>query len=72
MLTGHFLKDADYVTRYHQDRLYTHDRSNRSKTERHIAGTFSNPPVRVKATRDAILQYLESHESHHAEDRSVE
>jgi threonine synthase len=73
VLTGHLLKDADYVTKYHQDKLYTHDRaSNRSKEERHIAGTFSNPPTRVKATRDAILQYLESHESHHVEDRSVD
>jgi len=73
VLTGHLLKDADYVTKYHQDKLYTHDRaSNRSKEERHIAGTFSNPPARVKATREAILQYLESHESHHVEDRSVD
>jgi len=73
VLTGHLLKDADYVTKYHQDKLYTHDRaSNLSKARRRIAGTFSNPPARVKATRNAILQYLESHESHRTDDRSVD
>ncbi len=72
VLTGHLLKDADYIIKYHQDSLYTHDRaSNRSKEERRITGTFSNAPARVKATRAAILQHLESHDqSHHIEDRS--
>src|SRR5260221_2971857 len=51
-LTGHLLKDTDYVIKYHQDSLYTHDRAaNRSKEERRIAGTYSNTPARVKATR---------------------
>src|SRR6266581_512633 len=70
VLTGHLLKDADYIIKYHQDSLYTHDRaSNRSKEERRITGTFSNAPARVKATRAAILQHLESHDqSHHIED----
>ncbi len=74
VLTGHLLKDADYVIKYHQDSLYTHDRaSNRSKEERRIAGTFSNAPARVKATKAAILQHLESHdERHHIEDRSFD
>src|SRR5713101_6306157 len=52
VLTGHILKDADYTTNYHQNKLYTHDRaSSRSKEERRIAGRFSNAPARVKATR---------------------
>jgi len=74
VLTGHLLKDTDYVIKYHQDSLYTHDRaSNRSKEERRIAGTFSNAPARVKATRTAILQHLESHDqSRDFEDRSFD
>ena len=74
VLTGHLLKDADYIIKYHQDSLYTHDRAaNRSKEERRIAGTFSNAPARVKATRAAILQQLESHDhSQHIEDRSFD
>jgi hypothetical protein len=73
-LTGHLLKDADYIIKYHQDSLYTHDRAaNRSKEERRIAGTFSNAPARVKATRAAILQHLESHDqSYYFEDRSFD
>ena len=74
VLTGHLLKDADYIIKYHQDSLYTHDRaSNRSKEERRIDGTFSNAPARVKATKAAIIQHLESHdERHHIEDGSFD
>src|SRR6267378_7988574 len=74
VLTGHLLKDADYIIKYHQDSLHTHDRAaNRSKEERRIAGTFSNAPARVKATRAAILRHLESHDhNQHTEDRSFD
>jgi threonine synthase len=74
VLTGHLLKDADYIIKYHEDNLYTHDRAaNKSKEERRIAGTFSNAPARVKATRAAILQHLESHDqSQHLEDGSFD
>ncbi len=74
VLTGHLLKDADYIIKYHQDNLYTHDRAaNRSKEERRIVGTFSNAPARVKATRTAILQHLESHDqSRDFEERSFD
>jgi threonine synthase len=59
VLTGHILKDADYTINYHRETLYTHDRSaHKTKEERRIVGTFSNPPVRVKATRAAILEHL--------------
>lgn len=59
VLTGHILKDADYVINYHRGTLYTHE-SSVSKTEkgRHIAGTYANPPVRIKATKAAILERI--------------
>jgi threonine synthase len=59
VLTGHVLKDADYVINYHRETLYTHDRApGKTKEERRLAGTFSNPPARVKATKAAILETL--------------
>jgi threonine synthase len=62
VLTGHILKDTDYAINYHQDKLYTHDRSpDKTKEERRLAGTYSNPPARVKATKAAILEGLRRH-----------
>ncbi|MGI8566527.1 MAG: threonine synthase [Pyrinomonadaceae bacterium] len=59
VLTGHVLKDADYAINYHRDTLFTHDRTpGKSKEERHIAGLFGNPPARVKATKQGILDQL--------------
>jgi threonine synthase len=66
VLTGHILKDADYVINYHQDKLYTHDRApDKTKEERRLTGTYSNPPARVKATKAAILDGLRRHEQEH-------
>lgn len=66
VLTGHILKDADYAINYHQDKLYTHDRApDKTKEERRLAGTYSNPPARVKATKATILQGLRRHEQEH-------
>jgi threonine synthase len=66
VLTGHILKDTDYAINYHQDKLYTHDRApDKTKEERRLAGTYSNPPARVKATRAAILEGLRRHEQEH-------
>ena len=63
VLTGHVLKDADYVINYHRETLYTHDRSpDKTKEERRIMSTFSNPPARVKATKAAILETLRRRE----------
>ena len=63
VLTGHILKDADYVINYHRDTLYTHDRSpDKTKEERRITGTYANPPARVKASKAAILDYLKREE----------
>ena len=59
VLTGHVLKDTDYVINYHRETLYTHDRSpDKTKEERRLSSTFSNPPARVKATKAAILEKL--------------
>jgi threonine synthase len=66
VLTGHVLKDADYVINYHRGTLYTHDRSpDKTKAERLLAATFGNPPARVKATKDAILEHLKRQEQPH-------
>ena len=63
VLTGHILKDTDYITKYHHETLFTHDGSpGKTKVERRLAGTYSNPPVRVKATKAAILEHLKRQE----------
>ncbi|HYE65695.1 MAG TPA: threonine synthase, partial [Pyrinomonadaceae bacterium] len=59
VLTGHLLKDADYVINYHRETLFAHERAaDGTLKERRIEGTFSNPPARVKATKAAILEHL--------------
>jgi threonine synthase len=63
VLTGHLLKDTDYVIKYHQETLYTHDCAlDKTIEPRHLAGTYSNPPARVKATKAAILEHLRRQE----------
>jgi threonine synthase len=63
VLTGHILKDTDYAINYHREKLYTHDRApDKTKEDRRLSGTYSNPPARVKATRAAILEALQRHE----------
>jgi threonine synthase len=70
VLTGHVLKDADYVINYHSGTLSLHDDSasetkdNQSTTEdvRRIAATYANPPVRVQANKAAICEYLKRQE----------
>lgn len=51
VLTGHLLKDTDYVMQYHSQTLTTPD------GER-ISGSFVNSPIRVSASRDAIAKVL--------------
>jgi threonine synthase len=59
VLTGHVLKDTDYAISYHQRELYTDDSAGQeTKEKRRLAGTYSNPPARVKATKAAILELL--------------
>jgi threonine synthase len=70
VLTGHILKDTDYAINYHQEELYTHDgAADKTKEERRLVGTYSNPPARVKATKTAILEGLRRHEQEHPGDQ---
>ena len=64
VLTGHILKDSDYAIDYHLNQLHTKD-------ERRLAGTYSNPPARVKATKDAILEGLRRHQLEHQNDLRI-
>ena len=55
VLTGHLLKDPDYVSHYHRGTLSLGAETKRSQV---ITGTFRNPPVRVEPTKAAILESL--------------
>jgi threonine synthase len=55
VLTGHLLKDPDYVYRYHTDQLRAPDGSN-------IESTFGNQPVVMPNDASRIAQYLEEAE----------
>jgi threonine synthase len=50
VLTGHLLKDTDYVIKYHNQTLTAPE----GNGERRIVSNHGNPPVRVSASRDAI------------------
>jgi threonine synthase len=52
VLTGHVLKDPDYVNRYHHGTLALGSAAP-------IAGAFANPPERVAAKKSAILESIE-------------
>lgn len=54
ILTGHLLKDADYVYRYHSGQLET-------PSGVRIQSTFGNPPVSVARDRTKIAELLERH-----------
>jgi len=58
VLTGHVLKDPDYVGRYHNGSLVSGSGQNDSAAPRPIASTFANPPERVAASKAAILENL--------------
>ncbi len=51
VLTGHLLKDIDYVIKYHDESLT-------APGGERIRGSFRNTPVRVSASRDAIAAVL--------------
>jgi threonine synthase len=55
VLTGHLLKDTDYVDRYHRGTL-SMDSGDGSKL---ISGLYRNAPRRIAATRAAVLKSLE-------------
>ncbi|HEU4511386.1 MAG TPA: threonine synthase [Pyrinomonadaceae bacterium] len=51
VLTGHVLKDTDYVMRYHGETLVAPDGAP-------IRGSFTNSPIRVAASREALAKVL--------------
>jgi threonine synthase len=56
ILTGHLLKDTDYVINYHRDTLALP--GDDGDSEHRISGTFANQPIRVEATRNAVMERL--------------
>ena len=59
VLTGHILKDPDYVMNYHRGTLDFEDGSGESGGRRRIHGTFANQPVRVKADRQSVMHVID-------------
>src|SRR5262249_50705447 len=55
VLTGHLLKDTEYVMKYHRNTLIGPDGDK-------IGGRFANAPIKVTAPRDAIAKLLEDFE----------
>jgi len=44
VLTGHVLKDTDYVMNYHSNNLIAPDGPS-------LNGTFANPPIRIQSLK---------------------
>jgi threonine synthase len=60
VLTGHVLKDPDYVSHYHRGTLALEtSNAGRGQTSRPISGAFRNAPIRVAATKEAIVRSLQ-------------
>ncbi|HXX20646.1 MAG TPA: threonine synthase [Candidatus Acidoferrum sp.] len=60
VLTGHALKDPDYMINYHQGTLaFATGAKDSSQAPKPILGEFRNAPERVAATKTAILASLE-------------
>ena len=58
ILTGHALKDPDYMMRYHEGTLSFSSGAKHGRGQP-LAGAFRNSPRRVEATKAAILSSLE-------------
>lgn len=59
VLTGHLLKDPDYVSHYHRGTLsLPSGGDDQAGVGEKIQGAFRNPPERVAASKDAILESL--------------
>ena len=56
VLTGHVLKDPDYVSKYHRGTLALDFGTGK---EIPVSGSFRNAPERVAPTKSAVLQSLE-------------
>ena len=60
VLTGHLLKDPDYVSQYHRGTLSVNSQAKDGVVEMQtIDGTFRNEPKRVAASKISILEQLE-------------
>ena len=59
ILTGHALKDPDYMIRYHEGTLSFAAGGKQDLESRPFAGAFRNAPERAAATKAAILSSLE-------------
>ncbi|HXQ27102.1 MAG TPA: threonine synthase [Candidatus Acidoferrales bacterium] len=59
VLTGHVLKDPDYVSHYHRGTLSLESGAKDGAAPQRIAGAFQNAPVNVAANKAAILATLE-------------
>ncbi|HEX5425022.1 MAG TPA: threonine synthase [Candidatus Acidoferrales bacterium] len=60
VLTGHLLKDPEYVSNYHRGTLTLPADHDGIRKEERIEGAFQNRPERVSASKPAILKRLES------------
>jgi threonine synthase len=61
VLTGHVLKDPDYVSSYHRGTLsFESVTADGTAKSAQISGAFRNAPEKVAATKQAILKSLEN------------
>jgi threonine synthase len=59
VLTGHMLKDTDYVSQYHRGTLAIDTGAQAGRSPQPIHGAFANTPERVAANKSAILSAME-------------
>jgi len=60
VLTGHVLKDPDYVSHYHRGTVgLDSTESGEAAKPVHITGAFRNTPIKIAASKEAILESLE-------------
>jgi threonine synthase len=58
VLTGHVLKDPDYVSQYHRGTLPLSSATHGADATQPAPGAYRNPPRQVAATKSAILECL--------------
>jgi threonine synthase len=64
VLTGHVLKDPDFVSHYHRGTLSLGPADDgKAAMQQVIAGAFRNPPERTPATKGAVLERIERRRS---------
>jgi threonine synthase len=59
VLTGHLLKDTDYVSQYHRGTLAIDTGAKDGSSPQPIHGAFANTPERAAANKSAILSAME-------------